>query len=85
MAAPDDFVVVKLDIDTPVIEDALVDQILNQTSLSSLIDEFFFKHHVNMKPLAQSWETDQYPQTTAASYKLFHQLRMRGLRTHSWV
>ena len=46
-----DLVVVKVDIDSPSIEEPLVRQILEDDALSGLIDEFYFEHHVHNHPL----------------------------------
>merc|ERR1719356_463454 len=48
VAKPNDYVIVKLDIDHQATELALVKQILEQkpNNISSLIDELFWEHHV---------------------------------------
>eukprot|EP00568_Trieres_chinensis_P011650 CAMPEP_0183316588 /NCGR_PEP_ID=MMETSP0160_2-20130417/55426_1 /TAXON_ID=2839 ORGANISM="Odontella Sinensis, Strain Grunow 1884" /NCGR_SAMPLE_ID=MMETSP0160_2 /ASSEMBLY_ACC=CAM_ASM_000250 /LENGTH=354 /DNA_ID=CAMNT_0025482429 /DNA_START=147 /DNA_END=1208 /DNA_ORIENTATION=+ len=53
----DDFVVVKLDIDTPSIEFALVSQILHDKDgvYGNLIDQFYFEYHVHLGELAGPW------------------------------
>jgi hypothetical protein len=70
-ALPDDYVVVKLDIDNLDIEDALVDQILKNPALAGLIDEMYFERHA---------PTDY----TKVTYKLFRELRTKGIRMHAW-
>jgi hypothetical protein len=45
MAQPEDFVSLKLDIDHNELEAALVEQILSDPQLYTLIDEMFFEHH----------------------------------------
>ncbi len=85
IAQPQDFVVVKLDIDQPTIEFALIDQILNDTSVSRLIDEFFFEHHSTAKELSGAWRGVAVRGDMAAGHRLFRQLRDRGIRAHSWV
>ena len=80
----DDVVVVKLDIDTPSVELPLVEQLLNDTSLHSLIDHFYFEHHVHLKELEDSWGTD-VKGSVADSLRLFHGLRKAGVAAHSWV
>ncbi|GAX18624.1 hypothetical protein FisN_10Hh168 [Fistulifera solaris] len=42
----DDLIIVKLDIDTPHLEMALVQQLLDDDELAGLIDQFYFEHHV---------------------------------------
>jgi hypothetical protein len=70
-ALPDDYVVVKLDIDNLDIEDALVDQILKNPALAGLIDEMYSQRHA---------PTDY----TKVTYKLFRELRTKGIRMHAW-
>jgi len=86
VAKPEDFVVLKLDIDSPRMELPLVEQLSSDPELLSLVDEFFFEHHVNMEPLASCcWITTSMKETAASSYQLFHKLREKGVRAHSWV
>jgi hypothetical protein len=81
----DDFVAVKLDIDTPLIENELVQQVLEDTGIWSRIDEFYFEQHVNFKPMRVYWGGDiETGMTLATSYELFSQLRQRGVRAHGW-
>lgn len=49
IARPEDFVVFKLDIDNNPVETAFIEQILRDASISNLIDEFFFEHHVTFE------------------------------------
>ena len=60
VATVDDFVVVKLDVDTISVESDLVEQLLEQTQeageLRALIDEFYYEHHVIGSPMAHSWQ-----------------------------
>ena len=48
LSYPEDYVVVKLDIDTPAVEIELMQQLLDDDTLNPLIDEFYFEHHVNV-------------------------------------
>eukprot|EP00953_Heterococcus_sp_UTEX-ZZ885_P005679 3526-Heterococcus_DN1.PRE.1 len=48
VAAPQDYVVVKLDIDNTPVEEQFIAQLRASSDLSSLIDEFYFEHHVNV-------------------------------------
>jgi hypothetical protein len=57
--------------------------------ISGLIDEFYFEHRVNFKPLAGIWgfgggEDPLEAGSLATSYKLFMDLRSKGIRAHSW-
>ena len=84
IAKADDFVVVKLDIDTPNIENALIDQVIQDDSISSIIDEMFYEHHVNIKAMHRFWHTERSRLTLNDSYSIFRQLREKGIRMHSW-
>ena len=89
LAHPNDFVVLKLDIDNCEVEEKLVHQILNDSTLSTLIDELYWEHHVQMSPMQyKGWglHINRYTnQTLASSYKLFRSLRTQGIRAHSWI
>jgi hypothetical protein len=43
----DDFIVMKIDIDNPDVEAAMINTILNDRSVSILIDELYYEHHVS--------------------------------------
>lgn len=47
----DDFVVMKIDIDNPEVEAAMINTILNDRSVSILIDELYYEHHVSHSPM----------------------------------
>jgi len=79
----DDLVIVKLDIDTPFIEIPLAYQLLNDTSLSDLVDQFYFEHHVHLGELASSWKTTMQG-TIKSSLELFQGLRKNGVAAHYW-
>jgi hypothetical protein len=101
---PDDYVVVKIDIDMNSVERPLIDQILQSHDLSGLIDELFFEHHVQLLPelvpaagydrkrcdhLLQDWwsmagSMDGAEKLTD-SYRLFSQMRRKGILAHAWV
>lgn len=89
VARQDDFVVVKLDVDNCSVEEALVEQILSKRSLSNLIDEFYWEHHVTRSPMQyKGWGVHvgrETKQTLVSSYELFRRLRALGIRAHSWV
>jgi len=90
LTKPEDFVVFKLDIDAPAIEIALVQQIIDDPQLLTLIDEFYFEHHVTGSPMQwDAWgnlSTNQAPLSDIQdSYEIFSFLRSKGVRAHSWV
>jgi hypothetical protein len=85
IARPEDYVVVKLDIDNTPVEEALMSQILFSSRLRGLIDDLFFEHHVNTPPMNGYWQTDASPRTLADTYRIFSTLRSNGIAAHSWV
>lgn len=82
VAQQHDYVIVKLDIDTPHLETRLIQQLVNSASLKSLIDELFFEMHVTVPAMKKHWGTP--PGTLETAYKLFSKLRHAGIRAHSW-
>jgi len=81
----DDFIVVKLDIDTSSIEVPLVHQLLEESDIfSKLIDHFYFEHHVHLGELNQNWGRTMVG-TVKESFELFSRLREAGIPAHSWV
>ena len=76
-----DFCALKLDIDTPEVEYALAQQLLED---HGHLIEFFFEHHVQ-NPLMKRYWGENYQMNFAQSYDLFAALREKGLRAHSWV
>ena len=89
IAKPSDFVVMKIDIDPDsAIETKLIKQLLAEPALLDLIDELYYEHHVHLSPMAfKGWAASLYStnETLSSSYELFHALRERGIRAHSWV
>jgi hypothetical protein len=88
VARPEDFVIIKIDIDNSKVELPFINQILTDKSISSLIDELYFEHHFNMEPMVHNgWWTSgtESGQTMVDSAKLFLGLRNLGIRAHVWV
>ena len=81
----DDFIVVKLDIDTSFIEVPLARQLLEDLDCvyHELIDQFYFEHHVHMKELAPCW-LESMEGTIEDTMNLFVGLRERGIPAHFW-
>eukprot|EP00756_Hemistasia_phaeocysticola_P010981 Hpha_TRINITY_DN15071_c0_g2::TRINITY_DN15071_c0_g2_i2::g.125299::m.125299 len=92
-ARKEDFVIFKLDIDTPALETAIVKQLLAEPDLWELVDEFFWEHHTLGNPLMQrhiGWlfasdEIKKHGEDLSQSYEYFRRLREVGIRAHSWV
>ena len=80
----DDFVVVKLDIDTPHIENPLANLLLEDDSLHEIVDQFYFEHHVNIQELARAWGHTMRG-TIKESFDLMNGLRNKGIASHFWV
>lgn len=88
LATADDYVVFKLDIDTPRIERQIVEQLLASPELAALVDDFFWEHTVTGGPkLTRRWPsgTSAPEETLQQSYGLFTRLRRAGIRAHAWV
>jgi len=81
---PGDFVVVKLDVDTPSVENPLVKQLLEHPTWHRLIDVFYFEHHVHLQEIAVQWGKN-VEGSVADSVHLFKSLREKGIAAHSWV
>jgi hypothetical protein len=83
-AKAEDYVVLKLDIDTPWLELSIMRQLLDDDDARSLVDELFFEHHTGGTPMLFFWGAKFLGDVTD-SYSLFTELRMKGIRAHSWV
>jgi hypothetical protein len=79
--SPDDFVVVKLDIDTPLVELSLAQQLLKDTELHALVDQFYFEYHVVLKELPE-WDGGD---SIYDALHLLTQMREKGIAAHFWV
>lgn len=78
IAKPSDYVVLKLDIDKPPLESALMKQLLADSNRAKyLIDELFFEKHV-------SADKNSKEDKLKDSYDLFTKLRQLGVRMHGW-
>ena len=53
--AKEDFVMFKLDIDTPSVELPIIKALLEDEEALSLIDEMFFEYHVKDKYMSNYW------------------------------
>lgn len=82
VARPEDYVIVKLDIDTPPLETALIQQLLDDEELRLLIDELFFEMHVTVNAMEKHWGTP--PGNLRTTYDLYSKFRRYGIRMHSW-
>ena len=85
VARPEDFVLLKIDIDNTPIEEELVNQLLASKTLLGLVDELYFEHHVNTAPMNHYWGTADSQSSLEDSYHIFTMLRRNGVIAHSWV
>ena len=83
---PEDFVVIKVDIDTPGAEVPIVKAIAEYPSLSNLVDEIFFEYHVYMDGLSFGWRDNTSDKDDVDdALKLMYKLRQLGIRSHFWI
>ena len=80
---PDDFIVVKLDIDTGSIEQPMIEYIRDTPAIQQLIDVIYFEHHVHSLENAVYWKTSMRG-TVQDSLQLFQTLRQKGIAAHYW-
>jgi hypothetical protein len=90
---PNDYVLFKLDIDSPKVEDGNIFYILDDPNNN--IDEVVWEHHVRGNYLLTEWRggrTDQEENesllnnlTLRQSYEFFLKMRQKGIRAHSWI
>ncbi|GMI27927.1 hypothetical protein TrCOL_g6626 [Triparma columacea] len=83
----DDYVLFKLDIDSPAVETGTVDYLLSPDNDDlEYIDEFIWEHHVDNYIMQPFWgKAMDKTMTIADSYEYFLRLRRQGVRAHSWV
>lgn len=75
LCVPSDFVVLKMDIDRPEVEQAWLDQLVNDVELHQLVDEFYYEFN----PLEAGWGG------LTSVYKALAALRHAGIRAHGWI
>lgn len=78
-----DYVVFKLDIDVPPVENAIANYMLDEWKYLHLLDEFVYEHHVENYVMTPVW--GHFNLSIAKSYKMFLRFRERGVRAHSYV
>jgi hypothetical protein len=82
----DDFIAIKLDIDTSFIELPLTQQLLavgKDGIYHKLIDQFYCEHHVHLGELAANWKKTMEG-LIKDSLDLFYGLRKIGIPAHFW-
>ena len=85
-ARPEDYVVLKLDIDTPAVEEEILDIFLSEDGrkYTDLIDEFFFEYQGTIKG-NYAYELDNKNTTVTEGIRMMQKLREMGIRAHFWV
>jgi len=81
---PNDYVLFKLDIDSPTIEVGSILHILDDPD--NQIDEIFWEHHISGNYLlTREWGKRNPKTTIRESMDLFLRMRQQGIRAHSWI
>ena len=83
-ASPEDFVVVKVDIDTPAAELTIMEAIADRPEIAALIDEIFFEYHFWFDGLEFGWLGNVQGDVDTA-VGLMRRLRALGIRSHFWI
>lgn len=84
-ARPEDFVVLKVDIDNNPIELSIVEAIAASPTLAALVDELFFEFHFEFDGLNFGWRDSGIGHTVDHAVHLMYRLRSLGIRAHFWV
>ena len=85
-AVKEDYVILKIDIDNSDIEEELIQQLLVSNELLDLVDDFFFEHHVDTKPMYPYWgHGSRLNKTLKHAYQVLTTLRNVGVLAHAWV
>ena len=85
MTEPDSYVLFKLDIDSPAVENSQIEYILANTK--NTVAELAYEHHVagNYLMAPERWGPDCPKLTLRQSYDVFLNMRKKGIRAHSWI
>ena len=77
-------VAVKVDIDTPFAELAIVEAIADRPDIAARVDELFFEYHFDFDGLDFGWR-DHVSGDVDTAIGLMHRLRALGVRAHFWI
>ena len=79
----------QIDIDNTPVEMLFIQQLLNDAHATSLVEEFFFEHHVNFPVMMKPYYWSNVPKNETMVLKdscdIFVKLRHMGVRAHGWV
>ena len=87
-ARPEDYVVLKVDIDTPWLEKRIIETVSAEPALAARVDELFFEYHLKLDDgtrVPKAWEQFFSKDTIAEGIGLMQRLRRQGIRSHWWV
>jgi hypothetical protein len=80
----DDLIIIKLDVDHSDTEMPLVLQLLEDEKFHSMVDHFYFEHHVFLGEMA-NWWTRSMKGSMKDSFEIFNSLREKGIVSHFWI
>ena len=75
--APNNFIVIKLDVDNHNVEVLLFHQLMEYPTLLEIIDQFHFEHHVHQKELMSNWGRLIHG-SVKYSLQMMYELRRKG-------
>ena len=81
-------VAVKVDIDTPFAELAIVEAIADRPDIAARVDELFFEYHFNYDGLDFGWKCHRAGRCQGdvdTAVGLMRRLRQLGVRAHFWI
>ena len=81
---PDDFVAVKVDIDTPNVELTIMEAIAERPKIAALIDELYYEYHYYIDGMNFGWGRKVSGDVDTA-LGLMRRLRELGVRAHFWI
>lgn len=83
---PGDYIALKLDIDSPVHEQLLADQVLNDEELSGKVADFYYEKHFGAPNFPHHrLPSHGSPHDMKSVMNFFSDLRQKGIRAHYWV
>ncbi len=83
IARPGDYVVFKLDIDTPSVETPLVEQFLKDAEAQALVTDFYYELHFGLVEMEAFWGGGM-PGDLLSAAKVFSTLREKGVKAQFW-
>ena len=85
-ASKEDFVVVKVDMDTSASDLTIVEAIAERPEIAALIDELYFEYHFYYDGHNFGWgDADAVKGDVDTAMGLMHRLRALGVRSHFWI